>query len=51
MLPKLNIVAYINIMNISGRNNLWDYYYKEDGTKEEVWQYKTMPIGGVTLEF
>ena len=51
MLPKLDIVAYINIMNIYGRNNLWHYSYKEDGTKEEVWQYKTMPIGGVTLEF
>ena len=51
MLPKMNIVAYVNIMNIYDRKNIWDYAYSADGTKEEVWQYKTMPVGGVTLEF
>jgi hypothetical protein len=38
-------------MNIYDRKNIWDYAYSSDGTKEEVWQYKTMPVGGVTLEF
>ncbi|MFQ6608646.1 MAG: TonB-dependent receptor domain-containing protein [Fidelibacterota bacterium] len=51
MLPKMNIVAYIDIMNIYDRNNLWDYAYNSDGTKSKVWQYKTMPVGGFTLEF
>ena len=37
MLPKMNIVAYVNIMNIYDRNNIWDYAYSSDGTKEEVW--------------
>ena len=51
MLSRMNIVAYIDIMNVYDRNNIWDYSYSEDGTKNEVWQYKTMPIGGFTLEF
>ena len=51
MLPKMNIVTYINIMNVYDRNNIWDYAYSSDGTKREVWQYKTMPVGGVMLEF
>lgn len=51
MLPKVNIVAYVDIMNIYSRNNIWDYSYSEDGTKSEVWQFMTMPIGGIILEF
>ena len=51
MLPKMNIVTYVDIMNIYDRNNIWDYAYSSDGTREEVWQYKTVPVGGVTLEF
>jgi len=48
---KLNLVLYVDIMNIFNTNNIWDWAYKENGTKEEVWQYKTFPVGGVVLEF
>ena len=48
---KLNLVMYIDIMNVFNTNNIWDWAYKDNGTKEEVWQYKTMPIGGIVLEF
>jgi len=51
MRTKTNIVTYVNIMNVYDRKNIWDYAYSSDGTKEEVWQYKTMPVGGVMLEF
>ncbi|MBU0529084.1 TonB-dependent receptor [bacterium] len=48
---KLNLVFYIDIMNIFNHKNIWDWAYNRDGSKEEVWQYTTFPVGGVTLEF
>lgn len=48
---KLNLVFYIDIMNVFNTNNIWDWSYNKDGTKEEVWQYKTFPVGGITIEF
>ncbi len=48
---KMNLVAFWDIMNVFDRNNPWDYFYRDDGTKEQVWQYKTFPVGGLTLEF
>ena len=48
---RLNLVSYVDVMNIFNHDNIWDFAYNPDGTKEDVWQYKTMPIGGVRLEF
>ena len=48
---RLNLVTFWDIMNVFNRDNPWDYTYKEDGTREMALQYKTMPIGGITLEF
>ncbi len=51
MFKKMNLVTYVDIMNVYDRNNIWDFQYNDDGTKGTVWQYKTMPIGGITIEF
>lgn len=48
---KVNLVTYFDIMNVFNRDNIWDFAYNEDGTKGTVWQYKTMPVGGFTIEF
>jgi len=48
---KMNLVAFWDIMNVFNRDNPWDWQYYEDGTREMVLQFKTFPIGGVTLEF
>ncbi len=48
---KLNLVAFWDIMNVFNRDNPWDYVYNEDGTKDIALQFKTFPIGGITLEF
>ncbi len=48
---KMNLVAFWDIMNVFNRDNPWDYSYNDDGTKEMAWQYKTFPVGGLTLEF
>ena len=48
---KLNLVAYWDIMNVFNRDNPWDYVYNEDGTTDLALQFKTFPIGGITLEF
>ena len=48
---RFNLVSFVDVMNIYNHDNVWDFAYNPDGTIEEVWQYKTMPIGGVRLEF
>jgi len=48
---KLNLVAFWDIMNLFNRDNPWAYVYNEDGTRDIALQFKTFPIGGITLEF
>ena len=48
---KLNLVAFWDIMNVFNRDNPWDYVYNEDGTRDIALQFKTFPVGGITLEF
>jgi outer membrane receptor for ferrienterochelin and colicin len=46
-----NLVTFIEIENVYGQDNIWNYSYKDDGTKEEIYQYQTMPVGGLIIEF
>ncbi|MCF7921881.1 MAG: TonB-dependent receptor [Candidatus Marinimicrobia bacterium] len=48
---KLNLVTFWDIMNVFNRDNPWEYVYNEDGTRDIALQFKTFPIGGITLEF
>jgi len=48
---KVNLVSFWDFMNVFNRDNPWDWMYFDDGTKEMAWQFKTFPIGGVTIEF
>ena len=45
------LVAYFDIMNVFGRKNVWQYNYKNDGTKEDIYQFSLFPVGGFTFEF
>ena len=49
-LNKINIVIYINFINIINRDNILGLVYNSNGTKETVWHFKTLPIGGITIE-
>lgn len=51
MFNSWNLVMYWDIINLYGRSNIWNYSYNDDGTKEEVLQYKVFPAGGVIVEF
>ncbi len=46
-----SLVAYLDIMNVYGRDNIWDYSRDEYGDEEKVYQFQTMPIGGFNIEF
>lgn len=48
---KMNMVVFWDIMNLTNRDNPWEFMYKSDGSKEMSWQFKTFPVGGVLLEF
>jgi len=48
---RVNMVAFWDFLNILNINNSWEYIYLVDGKKEMYWQYKTMPVGGVIIEF
>ena len=47
---RLNIVIYINFINIFNSDNVLNWVYNSNGTKETVWHFKTLPIGGITIE-
>ncbi len=51
LFPKWTLVVFFDIVNIYNRDNIWNYQYNDDGTISKVLQYKTFPVGGVTLEF
>jgi hypothetical protein len=46
-----SLAAYLDIMNIGGRRNVWDYSRNEFGKVEKVYQFNTMPVGGFSMEF
>ena len=50
-----SFVIFFDINNIYNRDNIWAYQYgvDDDGNKEvrDVLQYKTIPVGGFTIEF
>lgn len=46
-----NLVIFFDIVNIYNRDNVWDYNYNDNGTRERVLQYQTLPVGGVSVEF
>lgn len=46
-----NIVTYLDMMNVYGRENIWEYLYQNDGTIEQMNQFSFVPIGGITIEF
>lgn len=37
--------------NIYNQDNIWSYNYNDNGTRDRVLQYKTLPVGGVSVEF
>ena len=49
-----NLVIFFDLINVYGRNNLWNYNYgfdsKKGPEKEEVLQFKVFPVGGISLE-
>lgn len=51
MFDGWNLVTYIDVMNVYGRENVWDYSYNSDGSKQKILQYQVFPVGGVTVEF
>ena len=46
-----NLVIFFDVVNILNHENVWDYNYNDDGTREKVLQYNTLPVGGVSVEF
>lgn len=42
---------YIEIQNVYDRKNLWWYNYKDDGTVDEVYQFRFFPVIGFVVQF
>ncbi len=51
MFKGWNMVVFFDIMNVYGRDNIWQYFYNDDGSTEEVLQFQVMPVGGIVVEF
>ena len=48
---KINLTTFLDIQNIFNRDNVWAIMYLEDGNTEMSYQYKQMPVFGLTIEF
>ena len=48
---KVNMVTFWDFINILDKNNPWEYMYLDDGRRKMAWQFRTMPIGGIIIEF
>ena len=48
---KINIITFLDLQNVFNRNNQWEYVHLPDGRKEMAYQYKQLPVAGVTIEF
>jgi hypothetical protein len=51
MFDGWNMVTYLDFMNVYNRKNVWEYYYKSDGSIETMNQFSFLPVGGLTVEF
>ena len=47
----VNIISYLEVDNLFGTKNIWDYDYLDDGSKEKIYQWGRMIVGGVMIEF
>jgi len=45
------LVSYLNLQNVFNVDNVWEYSYNDDGSRETIAQYKIFPVGGFILEF
>ncbi|RMF09893.1 MAG: hypothetical protein D6762_02610 [Candidatus Neomarinimicrobiota bacterium] len=50
-IKSVAMTSYIDIQNVFDRDNIWDFQYNDDGTRENIYQFKVFPVGGITLEF
>ena len=50
-LGSWSIGSYFEIENLFNTPNIWDYQYNGDGTKETIYQFGRMIIGGMLIEF
>ncbi len=46
-----NLVIFFDIVNIYNRVNIWSSNYNDYDTRDRVLKYKTLPVGGVSIEF
>ena len=48
---RWNLVTYFDIINIYQRDNIWNYSYDEFGDIDNIYQWRTLPIAGLVIEF
>ena len=48
---QVNMVVFYDFLNVFNRDNVWENIYLDNGTKKIAYQYKTIPIGGLIIEF
>lgn len=49
--PRMNYVIFFDIVNLYNRNNIWSFQYNEDGSIDRVFQFNTLPVAGISVEF
>lgn len=48
---RMNLISYFDLQNVFNSRNEWTYLYNEDGSRDVVYQFSRMLVGGVMIEF
>ncbi len=46
-----SLVLFLSVQNLYNRENIAYYQYNSDGTRENVYQFSLLPVGGFEIEF
>jgi len=48
---KWSLGVYLSVQNLYNRKNIASYQYNSDGTRDNVYQFSLLPVGGIEVNF
>lgn len=48
---KWSLSVYLSIQNLYNRKNIAGYQYNSDGTRDNIYQFSLLPVGGIEVNF
>lgn len=48
---KWSLSVYLSVQNLYNRKNIAGYQYNSDGTRDNIYQFSLLPVGGIEVNF